>query len=79
VRSTPNLQTLAFSGIHLISPRLLTNITETGVFSIIATYLRLASQGENILAFRADEYYWRDLGKLDDLRQAEQDLSKKSS
>ena len=79
VRSTPNLQTLAFSGIHLISPRLLTNITETGVFSIIATYLRLASQGESILAFRADEYYWRDLGKLDDLRQAEQDLSKESS
>jgi mannose-1-phosphate guanylyltransferase len=79
VRSTPNLQALAFSGIHLISPRLLTNITEEGVFSIIATYLRLAGQGEKILAFRADEYYWRDLGKVDDLRQAEEDLSKESS
>jgi NDP-sugar pyrophosphorylase family protein len=75
VRSTPNLQALAFSGIHMISPRLLTNITEEGVFSIIATYLRLAGQGEKILAFRADEYYWRDLGKLDDLRQAELDLA----
>jgi NDP-sugar pyrophosphorylase family protein len=75
VRSTPNLQALAFSGIHMISPRLLTNITEEGVFSIIATYLRLAAQGEKILAFRADEYYWRDLGKLDDLRQAELDLA----
>jgi len=79
VRSTPNLQALAFSGIHLISPRLLTNITEEGVFSIIATYLRLAGQGEKILAFRADEYYWRDLGKVDDLRQAEEDSSKESS
>jgi NDP-sugar pyrophosphorylase family protein len=75
VRSTPNLQALAFSGIHMISPRLLTNMTEEGVFSIIATYLRLAGQGEKILAFPANEYYWRDLGKLDDLRQAEQELA----
>jgi len=75
VRSTPNLKALAFSGIHLISPRLLTDMTEEGVFSIIATYLRLAGQNEKILAFRADEYYWRDLGKLEDLRQAEQDLA----
>jgi mannose-1-phosphate guanylyltransferase len=76
VRSRPKPQALAFSGIHMISPRLLTNMTEEGVFSIIATYLRLAGKGEKILAFRADEYYWRDLGKLDDLRQAEQDLPK---
>jgi len=75
VRSSPELQTLAFSGIHVISPRLLTDMTEEGVFSIIATYLRLAGQGEKILAFRADEYYWRDLGKVDDLHQAEQDLA----
>ena len=75
VRSCPNLQSLAFSGVHIISPRLLTNMTEEGAFSIIATYLRLAGQDEKILAFRADEYYWRDLGKLDDLRQAEQDLA----
>jgi mannose-1-phosphate guanylyltransferase len=76
VRPASNLQALAFSGIHLISPRLLAGMTEEGVFSIIATYLRLAGQGEKILAFRANEYYWRDLGKLDDLRQAEQDFSK---
>jgi mannose-1-phosphate guanylyltransferase len=75
VRTTPNLQALGFSGIHLISPRLLTDMTEEGVFSIIATYLRLAGQGEKILAFRANEYYWRDLGKPDDLRQAEQELA----
>jgi len=75
VRATANLQAFAFSGIQVISPRLLTNMTEEGVFSIIATYLRMAGQGEKILAFRADEYYWRDLGKLEDLRQAEQDLA----
>ncbi len=67
-------QALAFSGIHVISPRLLPMLTEEGAFSIIDSYLRLAAQGENILAFRADEYYWRDLGRPDDLLQAAHDF-----
>jgi NDP-sugar pyrophosphorylase family protein len=64
---------LAFSGIHLISPRLLPMLTEEGIFSIIDSYLRLASQGQKILAFRADAYYWRDLGRPADLAQAVQE------
>jgi NDP-sugar pyrophosphorylase family protein len=68
------LQPLAFSGIHILSPRLLPLLTEEGVFSIIPSYLRLASQGQKILAFRADQYYWRDLGRPADLAQAAHDL-----
>jgi NDP-sugar pyrophosphorylase family protein len=68
------LHPLAFSGIHIISPRLLRLLTETGPFSIIDSYLRLASQGEKIVAFRHDNSYWRDLGKPADLAQAAQDL-----
>jgi NDP-sugar pyrophosphorylase family protein len=68
---------LAFSGIHVISPRLLSMLTEEGVFSIIDSYLRLAAQGEKILAFRADEYYWRDLGRPSDLSQAALDLQQR--
>jgi mannose-1-phosphate guanylyltransferase len=63
-------QPLAFSGIHVISPRFLPLIEEQGAFSIIASYLRLAASGEKILAFRADEYYWRDLGKPENVAQA---------
>jgi NDP-sugar pyrophosphorylase family protein len=74
VRSSPPLQTLAFSGIHVISSCLLPMITEEGVFPIIPAYLRLSSQGEKILAFRADNYYWRDLGRPADLAQAAVDL-----
>jgi len=74
VRSSPRAQALGFCGIHVISPRLLAMMNEDGVFSIIPSYLRLAAQGENIVAFRADEYYWRDLGKPDNLLQAAQDL-----
>ena len=49
-------------------------ITEAGAFSIIDSYLRLASTGEEILAFRADEYYWRDLGRVESVEQAETDF-----
>jgi NDP-sugar pyrophosphorylase family protein len=66
---------LAFSGIHVLSPRIFSEISEEGSFSIIPAYLRLAAQGEAILAFRADEFYWRDLGRLEDIAKAESDLA----
>jgi NDP-sugar pyrophosphorylase family protein len=74
VRAASSMRELAFSGIHIISPRLLPLMKEDGVFSIIDCYLRLAGEGEKIAAFRADEYYWRDLGKMADLEQAGRDL-----
>jgi mannose-1-phosphate guanylyltransferase len=69
-----HLEPLAFTGIHMISPRLLGLMKEDGIFSIIDCYLRLAGTGEKITAFRADEYYWRDLGRIEDLHQAGMDL-----
>ncbi len=77
VRSSGQMQALAFSGVHVISPRLLPRMTEEGVFSIITSYLRLAAQDEKILGFRADEYYWRDLGRPENLMQAAQDVEQK--
>lgn len=76
VRKKGKLQPLAFSGIHIISPRLLGKMPRDGVFSIIDTYLQAAGGGEAIRAFRADEYYWKDLGRPEDLRQAEEDLGR---
>jgi len=77
VRSTQSAQALAFSGIHIISPRLFAMMTEEGAFSIITSYLRLAAFGEKIIAFRADDSYWRDLGRQDDLLKAAQDIEQK--
>ena len=65
---------LAFSGIHVISPRIL-DLVDDGVFSIITSYLNLAKRGEKIMAFRADEYRWRDLGKPEDLKKAAEELN----
>jgi NDP-sugar pyrophosphorylase family protein len=77
VRSAQPAHELAFAGIHVISPRIFPMLAEEGVFSIIPAYLRLAAQEEKISAFRADEYYWRDLGKPESVRQAEQDMQEK--
>ncbi len=68
-------QALAFSGVHMISPRLLTRMNEEGTFSIIASYLRLAKEGETILAFHSDKYYWRDLGTPENVRQASEEVA----
>jgi len=73
-RPSRQAHALAFSGIHVISSRFLSMIVEEGVFSIIQTYLRLAGLGEKILAFRADEYYWRDLGTPGNIAQAAKDV-----
>ena len=74
VRSSDQVQQLAFCGIHVISPQLLSLMKEEGAFSIVDAYLGLAARGANILGFRADEYYWRDLGSHAKLRQAAKDL-----
>jgi len=68
------MQARAFAGIHVLSPLIFTKLEEQGAFSIIDAYLHLASQGENIVAFRADGYYWRDLGRPEDLLEAAQYL-----
>jgi NDP-sugar pyrophosphorylase family protein len=37
--------------------------------------LRLAAKGEKIAAFRADDYYWRDLGRPENITQVERELN----
>jgi NDP-sugar pyrophosphorylase family protein len=74
VRSSEPVKALAFSGIHVISPRIFSMMSEEGAFSIIPSYLRLAAQGEKVLGFRVDEYYWRDLGRPENVAQAAEDF-----
>jgi len=74
VRQVAHPREFAFTGIHVISPRMLGMITEDGVFSIVQSYLRLAGQGERIAGYPADGDYWRDLGKPENVRKASEEL-----
>jgi len=78
VRPSAQLQELAFSGIHAISPRLLERMSEEGAFSIVQCYLRLAGEGERIVAYRADGDSWRDLGTPGSVARAAEDLMKQA-
>ncbi|MDZ7291523.1 MAG: nucleotidyltransferase family protein [candidate division KSB1 bacterium] len=70
------VERLAFNGIHVIAPAIFDKMSETGVFSINETYLRLAGAGEKILAFRTEEYYWRDIGRPEKLEQVRQEINR---
>ncbi len=74
VRPTQRPQPFAFSGIHIISPRLLPLMHQEGAFSIIDSYLNVSASGEKVVASKADDAYWRDLGRPADLIQATHDL-----
>ncbi|MGA7109325.1 MAG: nucleotidyltransferase family protein [Terracidiphilus sp.] len=73
-RPVEHPQELAFSGIHVISPRIFSELSEEGVFSIIPAYLRLAAKGGRIVAFRADAYEWRDLGRPENVEELAQQM-----
>jgi NDP-sugar pyrophosphorylase family protein len=75
VRPAQQTQQLAFSGIHIISPRIFSLMHESGAFSIIDAHLRLAADGEKISAFCCDQYYWRDLGRPESIAAAESDIA----
>jgi len=61
---------LGFTGVHVASPALLDALGETGTFSIIRPYLRLAAGGERILPFRVDGSRWVDIGTHERLAEA---------
>ena len=75
VRHAADPQSQAFSGIHILSTRILKKLTEQGPFPIIDAYLRLAAEGEKILAFQAGDAYWRDLGRPESIDQAAHDIA----
>jgi NDP-sugar pyrophosphorylase family protein len=75
-RPAGRVNELGFAGIHVIAPELLDQITESGGFSILDSYLRLAGEGKVILPFRVDSYHWMDIGKPEQLAVADQWLER---
>ena len=68
-----NVESLAFSGIHIINPEIFDLITERGKFSINQVYLRLAHE-HRIIAYEHDACYWADIGTMEKLAAAQKML-----
>ena len=62
----------AFSGFHIISPKIFKNIKEEGKFSMIELYLRLAFEGFNINCFDHSNGKLLDVGKPESIGVAEE-------
>lgn len=69
----------AFSGIHVISPDFLDLITEDGAFSILDSYLRVVGEGHRIDSFDVEGSMWIDIGKPEQLAEAERMFSGRSA
>ncbi len=65
-RSSEEYTSLAFSGIHVISPALFNYIKREGKFPIVQTYLEL-SKNSPIIGYQHDENYWFDIGSSEKL------------
>jgi len=63
------LTPIAFSCVHILNPQCIKLLTETGAFSIIDSYLRLAKT-EHIATFSHSDL-WMDMGRVEHLKQAE--------
>lgn len=68
--STSKLKAWAFTGIHIVNNQIFNHITETGKFSIIDLYLRLAKE-HKISTYKANHTFWFDLGKPENIKAAE--------
>ncbi len=60
---------LAFSGYHIISPKIFDHITRTGKFSIMDWYIDICHQ-EDIFAYPHQEDIWIDIGTVEKLEEA---------
>jgi NDP-sugar pyrophosphorylase family protein len=62
----PHMQErLAFTGIHILKPRLLKAIPGNGYSDIMDTYRALISSGTPIGGYVVENHHWHDIGSLD--------------
>lgn len=61
----------AFSGIHVVSPRIFEHFPTDKVFSISDWYVQLAAT-QPMQAYLHNEGLWMDMGKIEDIHQLEQ-------
>lgn len=65
INQEPMQKNLAFTGIHIIEPDLLSYIPDTGYSNIIDLYRSLIYMQKPISAYISEGHYWRDIGNPD--------------
>jgi len=65
---------LAFTGIHIMEPEILSHIPDGRFSDIIDCYLKLIQSGRSIRAYMSEGHYWRDIGSVNSYIKANRDL-----
>jgi mannose-1-phosphate guanylyltransferase len=56
---------LAFTGVHIIDPEILSHIPKDRFYNIIDCYQKLIEEGSPIRAYVSKGHYWRDVGTVE--------------
>jgi len=72
-----SLLSYAFLGIHIISPEIFDHMPDTKKFSIIEAYLQISHHLDGIYGTVINDGFWIDVGKPENIRQAEHFLKEK--
>jgi len=65
-------QPFSFMGVQALSVKIFDYLPERRVFSLIDAYLQIAEKNKTILGLAEEKARWLDLGKMENLKQAEQ-------
>ena len=71
------LSPVGFNGIQLLSPGVASELAGEGEFSLVDSYLEMASRREAVRVFSLDAWYWADVGTRERLDRLERDLKVK--
>ena len=65
---------LAFTGIHIMDPGMLSQFPKEAFFDILGCYRQLIQSGRKIRAFISEDHYWHDIGSVEGYVQANKTL-----
>ena len=76
LKRKPNgkIRLMPFCGIHVISPKIFNYFKQAGQFSIVDVYLDLMEKGFPVIGYQTDQFYWKDIGKLETLAEIQKEL-----
>jgi mannose-1-phosphate guanylyltransferase len=76
IGAQPEPGRLAFTGIHILEPEILSHIPGGEFYSIIDGYLKLIRQGRPIRGHISKGHYWRDVGTIESYLSANREALK---
>jgi len=69
-----SLREYAFSGIHIIDPKIFPSMPDGDIFSMIDLYLKVM-KSKNICSYVDKDSFWMDVGNLESLKNAEKNFN----